>query len=52
MFNKFIPSTSKLTAKLTYNQGMYFANEKKNLKKSNIYTSYIKIKCIFFSEGF
>ena len=50
MLNKFIHSTPKLTAKMTYNKKMYFSDE--NTKKFNIYTSYIKIHYNVFSEQF
>ena len=50
MLKKFILSTPKVTAKLTYNKKMYFSNDK--TKKFNINTSYIKLHCMVFSEQF
>ena len=40
----------KMTSKLTYNIKMYFFLRK--TKKFNIYTSYLKLHCITFSEQF
>ena len=44
---KFIPSTPKLTSKLTHKKKCIFSNAKKKFK---MYTSYIKIQGIVFSE--
>ena len=52
MLKKLIPSTPKLTAKLTYNKKKKLKNSNEKTKKFNIYTSYIKIHCIDFSEKF
>ena len=48
MLKRGIPSTPKVTAKLTYKKKCNFSNE----KKFNIYTWYIKITRIVFSRTF